>query len=200
MTPAGGGALVEVRPQSPLYADWVEDKPASIRRTGLDVHENPARRKVLVTTDGNAEILHNMETALGAPLPAGPDGVTGDDPCCLWQAPNRWLICYGKAHGLAERLMRACSGFEVAILDVSDGFVSIDIADALAYALLVRGCELDLHRRVFGPGRFAATQIAGIDVLVHSRAQGEGYEILVDRSLAADLWMWLKDRAKLLAD
>lgn len=191
--------MVDVKPVSPLASEWSDQQPARIRREGLDVRENPGRRKILVVTDGTEAVARNVATALGTSLPATPDSTTADDPCCLMLAANTWLVCYERSHGLGDRLIRTSAGFEAAVNDVSDGYVSVEITGPLAYALLVRGCELDLHRRAFGAGRFAATQVAGIDVLIHLRAQGDAYELLVDRSLAAGLWMWLKDRAKALA-
>ncbi|MEN3950878.1 sarcosine oxidase subunit gamma family protein [Iodidimonas sp. SYSU 1G8] len=192
--------MVDLVAQSPLQDHWADNYPARIQRTGLDVRENPGRLKYLLATDGTSDVLRAVTTSLGAPLPATAKDITGDDPCCIRLAPNRWLICYERSHGLGERLIRTTAALQASVNDVSDGWLSIDIAGPLAYALLVRGCELDLHQRAFGKGRFAATQIAAIDVLIHLRVHADSYEVLVDRSLAADLWMWLKDRAKELTE
>ncbi len=180
---------------SPLRDEAKDNVAARIQRNGLLVRENPQRHKLLVVTDGSSAVAMSVATALGVPLPDSAEGLTGDDPCCYRMGPARWLVCYEKGYGLGERLIRTSSGIAAAVNDVSDGYVAIDLSGKLAYELLVRGCELDLHRRVFGPGRFAATQIASIDVLIHAAGQPDTYELMVDRSLAMDLWLWLKDRA-----
>ncbi|MEN3974115.1 sarcosine oxidase subunit gamma family protein [Emcibacter sp. SYSU 3D8] len=180
---------------SPLRDEAKDNVAARIQRNGLLVRENPSRHKLLVVTNGSPEVARGIATALGVPLPEAADAVTGDDPCCYRIAPNRWLVCYEKGYGLGERLIRTSAGMAAAVNDVSDGYVSIQLSGKLAYDLLVRGCEQDLHRRAFGQGRFAATQIAAIDVLIHAAGEQGTYELIVDRSLAMDLWMWLKDRA-----
>ncbi|MGE0667608.1 MAG: sarcosine oxidase subunit gamma [Sphingomonadales bacterium] len=180
---------------SPLRDEAKDNVAARIQRNGLLARENPGRRKLLLVTDGTDATLRGVSAALGVPLPESADGVTGDDPCCYRLAPHRWLVCYEKGYGLGDRLARASSGLTASVNDVSDGYVSISLSGKLAYDLLVRGCEQDLHRRAFGQGRFAATQIAAIDVLIHASAEPDSYELVVDRSLAMDLWLWLKDRA-----
>ncbi len=180
---------------SPLRDEARDNVAARIQRNGLLARENPNRRKLLVVADGAQATIRALENALGASLPEGPDGVTGDDPGAYWLGRSRWLVCYEKGYGLGERLIRASSGMPASVNDVTDGYVSIALSGKLAYDLLVRGCEQDLHRRVFGAGRFAATQIAAIDVLIHAAAEPDSYELVVDRSLAMDLWLWLKDRA-----
>ena len=191
--------MADLLAASPLKDEAADEPAARIQRPGLDVRESPGRFKLLVVTDGTSAVTRSMATALGVPLPETAATVTGDDPCCYRLAPNRWLVCYERSYGLGERLIRVSSGMAASVNDVSDGYVSIEIAGPLAYDLLVRGCEQDLHRRVFGQGRFAASQIAAIDVLIHANTQPDSYELIVDRSLAVDLWMWLKDRAKDLA-
>jgi sarcosine oxidase subunit gamma len=180
---------------SPLREEAKDNVAARIQRNGLVAKEIPNRHKLLVVTDGSAAVSRSIGTALGVPLPETADGTTGDDPCCYRLAANRWLVCYEKGYGLGDRLVRTSAGMAASVNDVTDGYVSISLSGKLAYDLLVRGCEQDLHRRVFGQGRFAATQIAAIDVLIHAAAEPDSYELIVDRSLAMDLWLWLKDRA-----
>ena len=187
--------MADLTAASPLREEARDNVAARVQRNGLLAKENPNRHKLLLVTDGSAASLRGLASALGVPLPETGDGVTGDDPCCFRLASNRWLVCYEKGYGLAERLMRTTAGIAASVNDVSDGYVSIELSGKLAYDLLVRGCEQDLHRRVFSQGRFAATQIAAIDVLIHAAAEPDSYELVVDRSLAMDLWMWLKDRA-----
>ena len=179
--------MADIIAASPLRDEAKDNVAARIQRNGLLARENPSRHKLLVVTDGSATVSKSVATALGVPLPETADALTGDDPCCYRLAPNRWLVCFEKAYGLGERLLRVSSGMAAAVNDVSDGYVSIHLSGKLAYDLL--------HRRAFGQGRFAATEIAAIDVLIHAASEPDSYELVVDRSLAMDLWMWLKDRS-----
>lgn len=187
--------MADIAAASPLHEEAAGQPAARIQRPGLDVHENPGRHKLLLVTDGSSAVLRSVNNALGVPLPETATAATGDDPCCYRLAPSRWLVCYDRSYGLGERMMRTTADIAAAVNDVSDGYVSVTLAGKLAYDLLVRGCEQDLHRRVFGQGCFAVTSIGAIEVLIHANAEPESYELIVDRSLAVDLWMWLKDKA-----
>lgn len=189
-----------VTPTSPLNADWRDSSAARIRETGIEVREQPGRRKLIYTTDGSDAALRAAVVNLGAPLPDGPDATTGDDPCCHWLGPHRWLIAYEATPDLGHRMAQATAGVAASMVDVSHAWVSVLMSGARAHTLLTRGCELDLHQRVFGRGRFSTTGIARVPVMIHARNSGGGYEILVDRSLAVDLWVWLKKTARDLGE
>ena len=189
----------KVTPVSPLNADWREGAAARIRETGIEVREAPERHMLVYATDGSDAALRAAVVTLGAPLPGQADDTTGDDPCCFWLGPNRWLIAHENTPDLMQQIQQATDGKDniaASVVDVSHGYVSVLISGARAQTMLTRGCELDLHQRVFGRGRFSKTQIARIPVLIHARQTLNEYEILVDRSLAVDLWVWLKKTAR----
>ena len=190
----------KLKPVSPLEADWKDGAAAQVRNTGIQVSENPNRRKLVYATDGSDAGLRAAVVSLGAPVPDGPNATTGDDPCCIWQAPNRWMIVYEKDSQLFDKLRKESEGLAATVIDVSDAWLSLDVSGSRANNMLTRGCEFDLHQRVFGKGRFAATQIARADVIIHARSSRDGYEILVNRTLAMDLWVWIKETARDLGE
>jgi sarcosine oxidase subunit gamma len=59
--------------------------------------------------------------------------------------------------------------------------------------LLAHGCALDLHPRVFGPGRCAQTMLARAQVVLLPRP--DDFLVLVRSSFAAYLSEWLLDAA-----
>ena len=61
--------------------------------------------------------------------------------------------------------------------------------------MLAKGCPLDLHPRVFGPGHCAQSQIARVNAIIHQRDGSPSYDIVVRRSFADYLARWLDDAA-----
>jgi sarcosine oxidase subunit gamma len=60
--------------------------------------------------------------------------------------------------------------------------------------VLAKGCRIDLHPRVFGPGRVAATMVAHVHALLHQTAT-DAFELTVASTLAAHAFDWLQSAA-----
>ena len=56
----------------------------------------------------------------------------------------------------------------------------------------LRGVSLDLHPRVFGPGRCGQTGLAGANVILEQTDDRPSFEIAVLNSFADHLWRWLE--------
>ena len=69
------------------------------------------------------------------------------------------------------------------------------MSGAGARDLLAAGCGLDLHPRVFGPGRCAQTLLARVPVVLHQLSDAPQYRVLVRRSYARWLVDWMIDAA-----
>ncbi|MFN3231932.1 MAG: sarcosine oxidase subunit gamma [Alphaproteobacteria bacterium] len=189
-----------LQPESPLAADWSGSTPATLQGSGLTIRERPNRGKLVLVTDGSDTALRNAVAVLGKPLPDGPDEKTGIDPCCIWRAPGRWLIVHDRGEVLATGLNAAMNQGIGAAIDVSDGWVSISLEGRSVRNLFRRGCDMDLHPRGFAPGRFAETVLAGFEIILHARPEGQDYDLLVERALAVGLWVWLKEQTADFSD
>ena len=68
--------------------------------------------------------------------------------------------------------------------------------------LLEFGCPIDLHPRVFGPGRCAQTLLARANVLIWHVADGpeDTFRLFVRPSFAAYVAAWIADAADGLTD
>ena len=99
-------------------------------------------------------------SVLGVSLPTEPNTVTETGVCQIsWVGPDEWLIytADGAQTPLQERLRTALEGIHSAVVDVSDYYTIIRISGVRARDVLAKGCPLDLHPRVFGPGRCAGS-------------------------------------------
>ncbi|MDX1580365.1 MAG: sarcosine oxidase subunit gamma family protein [Alphaproteobacteria bacterium] len=164
----------------------------AILTEGVSLRENADRRKWMLSGDGTDAFLKAAVVGLGTSLPSRDDGLAGDDPCAMWMGLNQWLILSNR-NEVPSKLKTAMGDRAYDLVDVSHGWVSVSIEGDLARTLLARGGDLDLHRKVFGPGHFQHAQIAGISLVIHAQERGRGYELIVPRSLAVDLWLWLEE-------
>ena len=92
--------------------------------------------------------------------------------------------------------------WRVSIVDVSANRTTLELRGPRARELLEFGCPIDLHPRVFGPGRCAQTLLARANVLIwHVADEPEDtWRLFVRPSFAAYVAAWLADAADGLID
>lgn len=134
----------------------------------------------------------------GIPLPLAPNRVAATGALrVLWLGPDEWLIvAEGEAPELLTRLQHAVDGRRAAVNDLSSSRAIIEITGDRARDLLAAGCGLDLHPRVFGPGRCAQTLFAQVPVVLDQIDDAPHYRLLVRRSYARWLVDWMIDAAQ----
>ena len=72
----------------------------------------------------------------------------------------------------------------------------INLSGENARDALAKGCTLDLHPRVFTQGQCAQTLIAGANATIHCVDAAPSLDIIVRRSFAEYLALWLHDAAQ----
>ena len=130
----------------------------------------------------------------GTPLPTVPNTwVPTSDGWLVWLGPDEWLLTSTgiSPEALEEELrteLRPAGGTAV---DVSAQRIVLRISGPRARDMLAKGCSIDLHPRVFGPGSSAQTTLgqAGVVLL----ALDDGFAVLVRSSFAGYLATWLLD-------
>jgi sarcosine oxidase subunit gamma len=132
---------------------------------------------------------------LGVALPLVPNTVALTvDGWIAWLGPDEWLVVSPHALDSLEDDLRAAAGdVPVSIVDVSSARASLRISGRGARRLLAHGCALDLHPRVFPPGRCAQTRLAYANVLIAAPHDTDSYDVLVGASYARYLTDWLRD-------
>ena len=129
----------------------------------------------------------------GVELPREPNTVFVGMNAMCWLGPNEWLLATPESDAaeIAAKLSKSLKNQHIAINDLSGGQVTYRLVGEAAAALLAKGCTLDLHPSVFGPGQCAQSGLAKSAVLLTPLRDGSGYEIVVRRSFADYLWQWL---------
>lgn len=140
-------------------------------------------------------------------LPLAPNTVsTSATLAVLWLSPDEWLAVQHDATPeaevrLAARLREALAGQHASVVEVGEQYCCIAVAGEKARALIMKGCPLDLHPRVFGGvGHCAQSHLSkSAIILLQVSPGGDGepaFELYVRRSFADYLWRWLEDAAR----
>ena len=141
----------------------------------------------------DAAFVDAISETCGVELPLQPNTVGVGTNTMYWLGPNEWLLATqdNDVASIAEGLSKTLKNQHVAINNLSGGQVTYRLAGDAAASLLAKGCTLDLHRSVFGPGQCAQSGLAKSAVLLTPLQEGPGYDIVVRRSFADYLWQWL---------
>jgi len=178
------------------------DRFAAVTRASggaLRLAELPFLAQLNIRLDAKGAALDAVGLALGLPLPVEPNtAVRVGELTALWLGPDEWLVvgAPGTQRDLEGRIRAAAGEEPVSVTDVSAQRTTLLIAGPGARDLLAHGCSLDLHPRVFGPGRCAQTNVARAQVVLVARDQpGSGFWVLVRSSFAGYFTDWLLDAA-----
>ena len=171
------------------------DPAAAVEGPGVRVAPRPPA--AVVNLRGrlqDAGFAEAVAGVLGATPPAEPNTVASEGQIdLLWCGPDEWLVLAWQRgpEDLTRGLVEALAGHHAAVTDVSAGNAVLELAGPGARALLARGCPLDLHPRVFAPGRCAQSVLGHAGVLIHLRDPQPAFTVVVRRSMAGYLWRWL---------
>lgn len=139
--------------------------------------------------------LSAVENATRITLPVAPNTVAASGELkALWLGPDEWLIVGppGREAELVEFLHGELANQHAAVVDVSEARTVIVVAGPRARELLAKGTSLDLHPRVFGPGRCAQSGIARTNMILEQIDERPTFEVYVLNSFADYLWRWLE--------
>jgi len=146
----------------------------------------------------NTAFLAAVLKVLGCepPLEANTMVESGDNRI-YWLGPDEWLVItptdqQGKVQA---ELKAALDGVFSSVVDNSSGLTLVEISGENAGALLATDCPLDLHPSVFGAGKCAQTRLAKSGMTIAPLRKDEGFEVIIRRSFADYLLLWLQDAA-----
>jgi sarcosine oxidase, subunit gamma len=185
----------EVRRESPLVGSAVEANA----QTGIQISERPFLGHVnLRGNAGDDAFLNAVEGVLGFGLPLAPNTVSqGAGLTALWLGPDEWLIITppdGES-AIVASVESALGDIHSSITDQTGGQTMIRITGPSARDLLAKGCTLDLHPKVFGPGRCAQTMVAKAMATIMYIDDSPTLDLVVRRSFAGYVHAWLQDAA-----
>jgi sarcosine oxidase subunit gamma len=190
------GSVMADHRKSALASLWVDGQPPQIGGDQLAVQELPDRVKMILRGNNTEAWRKTIETSTRSPLPPGPDAPTADDPCCMLIGHDEWLICSTTRQALKYELDAILARTHATVFDANSAWVALQLSGNNARSLLARGCNQDFHPNQFKPGHFCSTNIIRIPVFIFRHVDEDKFDLYVDRSLAMDLWLWLRDTTK----
>jgi heterotetrameric sarcosine oxidase gamma subunit len=160
-------------------------------RTGLAIWQIAAWREADVPALRSA-----LRKSLRIALPDQPNGAAGaGGPIAIWIAPRRlWLVATAQdIVGLAA-LPDLVAG-RAAVTDLSHARTVLRLSGPEARNALAKLCRIDLHQKVFAPGRIAQTPLGQVPALIHCVDDGPTFDLYLPRSLAQSATQTLIDAA-----
>lgn len=142
--------------------------------------------------------LAGVQRSLGIVLPLQTNKVSSNSRVtALGLGPDEWLLITPPSaeHEVSSSLSHTLEGLFFAVTNITDGQTIINLSGSCAIDLLCKGCSLDLHPHNFRPGYCAQTLVAKAGVLIHYVDQSPSFDLIIRRSFAEYLVLWLKDAA-----
>jgi sarcosine oxidase subunit gamma len=182
--------------RTPLAHRGLAARASAAEGADIVMGERPHRCQINIRGDArDAAFAGALRSVTGLSLPSTANTfTTSDSLACLWLGPNEWLIVGpgGGEHEIAGRLRAAFGDLHAAVTDVSESRTTIAVAGPRARELLAKGTSIDLHPRVFGPGRCVQAGFAGANIILRQTDESPAFEIFVLNSFAEHLWAWLE--------
>ena len=147
---------------------------------------------------GDPGFIASVASVIDTAVPVRSNTVNrGHDNVVYWLGPNEWLIVTTgeREAAIARDLRQALASCFAAVTEVSGGQTVISLRGDSVRDMLAKGCPLDLHARVFGIDRCAQSHLAKAPILIRQVDAAPSFEIIVRRSFADYLWLWLEDAA-----
>ncbi len=181
--------------QSPLVQIKLDEPRGGAPR----IEEKPFQGFInLRGRSGNTGFQAATLKVLGCEPPSEPNTVVDSgDYRIYWMGPDEWLIMTpaGQQDELKARLHKALTGVFSSVVDNTSGLTTLHITGNNAAALLATDCPLDLHAREFKAGQCAQTRLAKAGMTLSPLADEAGFEVIIRRSFADYLLLWLQDAA-----
>ena len=167
---------------------------------GVAISERPFLGHLNLRGDSSdGAFMEGVERVLGFGLPVEPNTVSaGDGKQALWLGPDEWLIVtlQDEQAAVEDALVEALSGVYSSVTVITGGQTLITLSGENAREVLSKGCALDLHTRAFGEGRCAQTLVSGVNVTLRWAGPEPSFDLIVRRSFAEYLALWLHDAAQ----
>jgi sarcosine oxidase subunit gamma len=141
----------------------------------------------------NPEFMDAVAKVIGLALPLEPNTLASGEHDVFWLGPDEWMLVSGHADisQMVLALNEELQQIHAAVNDLSGGQVTYRLSGEDARELLSKGCALDLHPSVFGPGACAQTGLAKASVIMRPLSGEPGFDLLLRRSFSDYVWQWL---------
>ena len=191
--PVSGSAIVGA---SPLHhVNLPELAVAQLgTKANIELTELALRSHLLLRgKPDNSDFVQGVKAVLGLELPGVLKMQVDGALSIRWISPDEWLVVAPAARGfeLEQGLIDAVQG-HCAIVNVSGGQTILRLAGVDAQQVLQKSVPLDVHPKSFPIGKVVTTVFAKTQAVISRTAEHE-WELVIRRSFADYVWLWLQD-------
>jgi len=189
----------DVRTESPLHHAELDKLAARNPRTG-GVMLRELKLLGHLTLRGsqqNQSFMNGCAEVLGVALPTQPlTSVEKGGVSIRWISPDEWLVVLpgDQAYEVEQGLRAAIEG-HFSVVNVSGGQTIVELSGPNARDMLKKCIPLDIHPSQFPVGKVAGTVFAKSTAVVR-RSGEESWELVIRRSFADYIWLWLQDAGR----
>jgi sarcosine oxidase subunit gamma len=148
---------------------------------------------VIARKDKAQGVSEAMEKHFGLACPPPGESRSNGDLALHWCGFEQWYaVADGYAEGAFYEALRQHLAGLASVSDQSHGRVIFRLEGPRTRDVLAKGTAVDLHRRAFGPGRSAVTQMAHVGVHI-AQVGPDAFELSLFRGFAESFWEWLTE-------
>ena len=184
-SPVGAVEPLPLPRSVPGHHALIPDRPSDRVAEVQLAERSPDIAEIKLRRGGDAALRRALQAEFGLDLPKPGRSAVSGALKVLSSGPGDWLVLdkHGRPGSLAVSLKHAL-GESASVVDLSSAFGVLRLSGAKARTALMKLCRIDLHPRVFGPGRVARTVMAQIPVLLHQVSDEPAYDLFAPSTLA----------------
>ncbi|MDH4609326.1 sarcosine oxidase subunit gamma family protein [Pseudomonas sp. BN102] len=135
-----------------------------------------------------------VHKALGLELPVALTLVANGDTSLQWLGPDEWLLIVpsGQEFETEQRLRKALDGQHISVVNVSGGQTILELSGPKVREVLMKSTSYDVHPSNFPVGKAVGSNFAKSQLVIRHTGE-DTWELLVRRSFADYIWLWLQD-------
>lgn len=183
------------RPESPLHhADLASLAEKSSSDGSVHLQELALLgHLVLRGSLQNESFVKGFSQVMGFALPGPMESAEEGDASVRWISPDEWLLIVPGSEAFSlEKRLRDVMGGHFSIANVSGGQTMLVLAGNDAINVLKKSTGYDLRDSNFPEGKVVTTVFAKTQAVIRRTGQ-QKWELVVRRSFADYVWLWLQD-------
>jgi heterotetrameric sarcosine oxidase gamma subunit len=132
-----------------------------------------------------ADLAAALHAAYGLDLPPPGHATASGEITALSIQPDGWLqTTPRRAEGTLATAVKAACDDAGSVVDQTHGRAVLRLSGVNAPVVLAKLCRIDLHPRVFGPGRVAVTPVAELPCVLHQIDAAPSYDLIFPATYA----------------
>jgi sarcosine oxidase, subunit gamma len=182
--------------ESPLFHAGLDELARKGKSSaGVTLREKKLLGHLILRGDASdSNFSGAVHKALGLELPVALTLVASGETSLQWLSPDEWLLIVpsGEEFATEQKLRAALEGQHFAIVNVSGGQTIVELSGPKVRELLMKSSSYDVHPSNFPVGKAVGTVFAKSQLVIRHTAE-DTWELLVRRSFADYIWLWLQD-------